>query len=268
MHIRREKPDNSLSIRLPQGRLPSLSFFFPAHNEELNIRPMVEEALQVLPTLADRFEVLIIDDGSTDGTAEVARELASAHPQVRHIRHQSNRGYGAALKSGIAASSMDWIFFTDGDRQFDLKELSVLVDVARNGADAVIGYRRKRADRFYRSVNALMYKMLVRVVLGVPFRDIDCAFKLMRGELVRSLELESEGALISAEMLRKLMDRHATIWQVGVSHYPRIAGQQSGASLKVIIRMFAELFRLRGRIRAGQRTMRHREAEPHHTQSG
>ncbi len=238
---------------VPARVLDSLSVFFPAHNEEENIEPLVRSALAVLPAFARRFEVIVVDDGSTDGTREVAERLSREHPEVRCVSHPRNRGYGAALKTGFAEAGCEWVFFTDADRQFDLSELALLVSEAVRGADAVIGYRRRRRDPLHRSLNAAMYRLMLRVLFGLKVRDIDCAFKLLRADAVRSLPLRSEGALISAELLIRLLGRGARIREVGVTHYPRPAGRQSGASPRVVLRMFRELSGLARELRRESR---------------
>ncbi len=245
----RTTDDLSSPIPAPDaGAVRSLSFFFPAHNEEAHVERMVEDALRFLPGVVESFEIIIVDDGSTDGTLRIARSLEEEHPEVRVVSHPVNRGYGAALKSGFRAATKPWVFFTDGDCQFDIRELEVLLEVAAQGAGAVVGYRRKRQDPFHRCLNAWMYRLLLRLTLGLRFRDVDCAFKLLPTALVQSLGLQSDGALISAELLYKLRRTGVEIWEVGVSHYPRTAGLQSGASIRVIARMFRELFLLRLRL--------------------
>jgi glycosyltransferase involved in cell wall biosynthesis len=229
--------------------LDELSVFFPARNEEANIEPLVRAALEVLPGFARRFEIIVVDDGSTDATGNIAGELARRHGEVRCVSHSRNRGYGGALKTGLAEARFGWVFFTDADRQFDLSEIGLLVREALAGADAVIGYRRRRRDPVHRSLNAALYRGMIRLLFGLKVRDIDCAFKLIRTRLVRDLPLKSEGALISAELLIRLRRKGALIREVGVTHYPRVAGKQSGASLRVVLRMFRELLGLAGELR-------------------
>ena len=241
------KPFGPLGRRGARGRakpakerLTSLSYFFPAHNEVDNIGLVVDDALRILPDVANEFEIIIVDDGSTDGTREAADALVEQHPQVRVVHHETNKGYGGALQSGFAASRFDYIAFTDGDRQFDLSDINRFVEEIAD-CDHVIGYRRKRVDPIIRTINAKAYKALVRLVLGLGVRDIDCAFKLFRADQVKGIKLRSSGALISAEMLTKLALSGALIKEVPVTRLPRVMGEQSGAKLKVILRMFGEL---------------------------
>jgi glycosyltransferase involved in cell wall biosynthesis len=232
------------SAAVPTPRLQSLTVFFPAYNERGNIGVLVTSALEVLPRIAGRFEVIIVDDGSTDGTAELADELAQAHAGlVRAIHHCPNRGYGAALKSGLDAAQNEWVFFTDGDGQFRLEELPEFVDQLKPGIDLLVGFRKKRSDPWYRSLNARLYKGMIRMLFGLRVRDLDCAFKLIHRRVLDSVKLKSNGALVSAELLIKASRRGFTIAQVGVNHYPRLSGQQTGAKLSVILRMFWELLR-------------------------
>jgi len=233
-----------------QPKLAGISFFFPAHNEQDNIRPMVTGALGFLPHITPNFEIIVVNDGSSDQTSNVAHALAKQHTQVRVVDHEANLGYGAALKSGIRAARYPWIFFTDGDRQFDITELPLLLDALQEENSAVIGYRIKRSDPGHRTINAFLYKSLIRLLFGLNVRDIDCAFKLLKTDNVQTIPLKSDGALISAEMLIRLKRRGVKILEVGVHHYPRLTGRQSGANIKVVLRMFCELFKLAGDLKS------------------
>ena len=231
-------------------RLSGLTVFFPCHNEEANVERVVGAALEAAAGLTDDYEVIVVDDGSADRTAELTEALAEANPHVRLVRHPKNRGYGGALKSGFAAATKDWIFFSDGDGQFDLGELPALADLVADGeCDLALGYRIKRADPFIRLVNAKLYKGLIRVLFGLKVRDIDCAFKLIRRAVFEKVTLEAEGALISAELLIKAKKAGFRMRETGVHHYPRQAGEQSGANLGVILHTFREIFRLRRQLR-------------------
>ncbi len=239
----------SCETRPAVDRLPSLSVFFPCHNEVGNIERLVLRTLEVLPNVADQFEIIIVNDGSRDGTRELADRLASEHAAVRAIHHEENRGYGGALKSGFAASRYEFVFFTDGDGQFDVGEITLLMALL-DRADIGVGWRMKRADPFIRLVNAKAYCTMIRLLFGLKVRDIDCAFKLLPRKVLESVELHSDGALISAELLIKARHAGFTVAETGVHHYPRLAGQQSGARLSVIVRMFRELWALRAQLRA------------------
>ncbi|MDM7916267.1 MAG: glycosyltransferase family 2 protein [Candidatus Eisenbacteria bacterium] len=224
-------------------RLESLSLFYPMYNEEGNIEEAVRRAFDVLPRHAGRFEVILVDDGSRDATGEIAERIAAQDPRVRAVHHPRNLGYGAALQSGIRASRCEWIFYTDGDNQFDLEEIARLLPL-RHQAEIVTGYRIDRSDPLHRRVNALLFNLAVRVLFGLRCRDVDCAFKLYRASIFEGMELVSRGAMIDVEILARARKAGARISEVGVHHYPRTAGAQTGAKLSVILRAFRELFRL------------------------
>jgi glycosyltransferase involved in cell wall biosynthesis len=232
------------------ARLDGLSFFFPALNEEDNVAPIVEEALAVLPRFADDIEITVVDDGSSDRTGAIADELAKKDPRVRVIHHGTRRGYGGAVRSGLVAATKPWIFFTDGDRQFALEDLGLLV-AAADGADAVVGYRIKRADPTRRLFVAWVYNRLIRLLFGGGWRDVDCAFKLFRRDVFTRVPLErvrSNGAFFSPELLITLRRARVRVRQVGVRHFPRTAHEPKGASPRVIMRAIRDLIRLRARL--------------------
>ena len=234
----------------PPVRLPgSLSLVLPAHNEEANIRLVVERALEVLPRFADRFEIIVVEDGSRDATGRIADELVSSHPAVRAIHHKRNRGYGGALTSGFTASTGDYLMFMDADRQFDIADIALLSPFV-GAFDIVAGFRMERNDPFYRRVFAEVFNVTIRVLFGVHLRDIDCAFKVFRGDLLRSLDLSAPGALINTEIQAKARRQGATLEQVGVHHYPRVAGEATGGSPRVILRAMRETVVLWWRMRA------------------
>lgn len=232
------------------GRIPgSLSLVLPAHNEELNIEPVVRRALEVLPHVADEFEVIVVDDGSRDGTASIVRRLAGDDRRVRLIAHPVNKGYGAALSTGFRESVGDFVMFMDSDRQFDIADLRLLSPFVGE-YDIVAGFRMERNDPLHRRVFAEIFNVAVRMLFGVHLRDIDCAFKVFRGDQVRGMTLESPGALINTEMQAKLRRQGATLMQVGVRHYPRIAGEASGGNPRVILRAMGETLALWSRMQS------------------
>jgi glycosyltransferase involved in cell wall biosynthesis len=231
------------------ARLPELSYFFPAHNEEANLRGLVAEALETLPSLAERFEILIVDDGSKDATPSIADELAVAHPEVRALHHVVNQGYGAALRTGFAGARYDHLAFTDGDRQFKVADLGRLIDrITAGNADAVVGYRIKRADPFVRTAYARAYRLANRIFFGLQVRDVDCACKLFTRRSLEGVNVESGGAFFSAELLIKLRARGRRIDEVGVPHYPRTAGSPTGAKPQVVFRAVRDFWALRLRL--------------------
>ncbi len=233
-------------------RLPELSYFFPAHNEAANVRGLVAEALTTLPALADRFEIIVVDDGSTDLTASIAEELATTHPEVRVVHHPTNLGYGAALRSGFAAAQFDFIAFTDGDRQFHVDDLGRLIDrigpSSPTAPDVVVGFRIKRADPLVRTVYANLYRLANRIFFGLAVRDVDCACKLYRRAALEGIAVESGGAFFSAELLIKLRALGRRIGEVGVPHYPRTAGSPTGAKPQVVFRAMRDFWTLRIRL--------------------
>lgn len=226
----------------------TLSVIFPAFNEEANIRHTVEAARLVLPKIAETWEIILVNDGSRDATTPICDELADQYEEVRAIHHIDNRGYGAALKSGILAARHDYIFFTDSDGQFDLQELENLIDWASQ-YEIVTGYRAKRQDPPHRLINAWGWRTLVRMVLGVKVRDIDCAFKIFQRSVFDRVQIRSVGAMVNTEILAQANSFGMRIHEVKVSHFPRRAGKSSGANLRVIAKAFKELFRLWGQLR-------------------
>jgi len=232
-------------------RVARLSYFFPAHNEEANLAGLVEEALATLPSLADTFEIIAVNDGSRDRTAAIADELTAAHPNlVRAVHHPTNLGYGAALRSGLAAARYELVAFTDGDRQFQVKDLGRLTERLRGGddPDVVVGFRIKRADPPIRTIYARLYRLANRIFFGLTITDVDCACKLFRREALDGLRVESGGAFFSAELLIKLRAAGRSVVEVGVPHYPRTAGSPTGAKPSVVFRAVKDFWLLRLRM--------------------
>jgi glycosyltransferase involved in cell wall biosynthesis len=228
-----------------------LSYFFPAHDEAENIEALVAEALEALPALAERFEIIAVDDGSRDATPQLADRLATEHPGVvRVVHHPTNLGYGTALRSGFGAARYGLVAFTDGDRQFRVADLGRLLERLEQSdrPDVVVGYRQKRADPPLRLVYARLYRLCLRLFFGLGVRDVDCACKLFRRESLEGVRLESGGAFLSAELLIKLQALGRRIAEVGVPHYPRTAGRASGADPRVILRAVRDFWRLRLRL--------------------
>ena len=236
------------------ARLAGLSFFFPAYNEERTVEALVREAQTKLPKYADDLEIVIVDDGSRDRTGEIADRLAAEDPSVRVVHHRPNRGYGGAVRSGLSAATKRYVFFSDGDRQFDLDDLERLVPLL-DRADVVVGYREKRADPAKRLVIAWVYNTLIRILFFAPFCDVDCAFKLFDRDVFTRVPLSrirSNGAFFSPELLLVLRAAGERIEQVGVRHFPRRYGEEKGATLIVVARAIRDLFRLRLRLWLGR----------------
>lgn len=223
-------------------KLPELSIFFPFWNEEKNVKHVVESAIPVAKQVADQWEILVIDDGSSDKTYEIGKELARKHKNVRAITHSPNRGYGAALKEGFDNARYKYIVFTDGDRQFDFSEVTKFIEEIKN-ADIVIGFRKKRRDKFVRHVLMYMLKIWDYIFFRFYFKDIDCGFKMFRKSSFSELTpLRSEGAMITTEILAKATRKKLKIKEVEVNHYPREYGDQSGANIAVVVRAVLESF--------------------------
>ena len=237
------------------ARVAQLSYFFPAHNEEANLEGLVVEALEALPEIAETFEIIAVNDGSRDRTAEIADRLAAAHPGVvRVVHHAVNRGYGGALRSGFEASRYELLAFTDGDRQFHVADLGRLTErlALPDRPDVVVGYRIKRADPIIRVVYARSYKLANRLFFGLRVRDVDCACKLFRREALEDVRVESGGAFFSAELLIKIGRKGRSIAEVGVPHYARTAGSPTGAKPSVIWRAVKDFWGLRLRLWANR----------------
>jgi len=229
----------------------SVSVFFPCYNEQDNLGRTVENALAVLEKLNADFELIIVDDGSRDRTGQIADEIARRNSRVKAVHHQRNLGYGAALRSGFKAATKELVFYTDGDGQFDMNEMSPLLPLMEQ-YDIVSCYRLDRRDPFIRKINGWAWTKLVCLLFGLKIRDIDCAFKLYKRVIFDNIELSSTGALICAEVLARAVRMGYRITQKGVHHYPRTAGVQTGASPRVVLRAFKELFKLHSRIRSGR----------------
>jgi glycosyltransferase involved in cell wall biosynthesis len=234
---------------MTKGKLSELSIFFPAYNEEGNIATTIIDARNEASKVASDYEIIVINDGSTDRTIEVIKELQRLDSRIRLISHKKNRGYGAAVKTGLAACKKEWIFFTDSDGQFHYDELSKFVEAA-SAADMVIGYRRKRMDPFHRVfVAQVLLKVWNFLLFGLTVRDVDCAYKLFKKEVRDSIKLETESAITVTELLVKAKSLGYRITQLPVTHYPRKFGEQTGGNWRVIVKAAKESFRLRRKIR-------------------
>ena len=225
----------------------SISVFFPCYNEAQNVEPMVEKTIPVLASLTPDFEIILVNDGSSDGTAEIIETLAEKNPCVKAVHHRQNSGYGAALQSGFRAASRDLVFYTDGDAQFDIGELVDIMPLIRQ-YDIVSCYRLDRKEGLVRKINAWCWCKLVCRIFNMKIKDIDCAFKLFKRKIFDDIEMHSTGALIDTEILARAVRKGYTVTQAGVHHYPRTAGEQTGANLGVILKAFKELYKLRRQI--------------------
>ncbi len=221
-----------------------ITIFFPCYNEEQNVERVTREALDVASRISDDYEIIIVNDGSKDRTAEIADRLSRENPAIRVIHHEINKGYGAALQSGFKNATKELVFYTDGDGQFRIEEITKLLPLIEK-YDIVSGYRIDRQDPFIRKVNAFLWGVLVNALFKIRVSDVDSAFKLYRRKIFDEITLTSQGALIDTEILAKAKAKGYTLIEVGVNHYPRVAGEQTGAKLSVILKAFKELFKLK-----------------------
>jgi glycosyltransferase involved in cell wall biosynthesis len=225
----------------PQSSLlPGLSIVLPCHDEAANVADAIRAAEAAAGRTSAEHEILVVDDGSTDATADIAAQFVDGSHRVRLLVHPHNRGYGAALRTGLEAAGMPWVLLTDADLQFDLQDLEDFVMLA-GSADVVAGRRVLRQDPLVRRINGAAWNWLMRSLFDLPVRDVDCAFKLLRRDLLDGIELHATGALISAELLVACRAQGARIVEQGVRHRPRPAGEQSGARPTVVARAFVEL---------------------------
>jgi glycosyltransferase involved in cell wall biosynthesis len=237
--------DDERTLTETSASTVALSLFFPMYNEQGNIEHAVASALAVLAGVTDRYEVIVVDDGSRDSTGALADRLAAANPHVRAVHHPENRGYGSAVRSGLAAARYPLVVLADGDNQFDLGELSVLLR-GLGTSDIVSGYRITPRDPALRRLYAFVYNRVARLLFRIRVRDVNCGFKVYRRALVEQLlpELRSTGALINIEILARARQRGAKVTEVGVHHYARETGQPTGGNPAVIVRAAREMMEL------------------------
>ena len=221
-------------------KVSEISIFFPFWNEEQNIESVIKKAIPVADSIAEKWEIIMVDDGSSDKTLEIAKKLASSDTRLIVAPHGKNRGYGAALKTGFEKARYELVVFNDGDGQFDFSEVSKFLSKIES-ADMVIGFRKKRLDNPFRHLLMNLLKIWDFVFFGFHFKDIDCGFKLFKKEALKKISpLTSEGAMITTEILARSKKAKLKILEVEVNHYPRIYGNQGGGNLRVIIRAIKE----------------------------
>jgi glycosyltransferase involved in cell wall biosynthesis len=235
-----------------QSKLPGLlSLVIPAHNEAENLPGLVERCRRALPELASDWEIVLVDDGSTDGGAEVARAaMGEDARRLRVVTHAAKSGYGKTVGDGLQAARGDSVAFMDGDGQFAPEDLGRLVGLVAQGADLAAGWRIRRADPWHRTVVSKTFNLLVRLLYGISYRDLDCGFKLMRRPVLDAvMPLLSRAALINTELYFKATRAGFRVMQTGIPHHPRLHGVRSGGRLKPILRAIRELVVLRWRLR-------------------
>ncbi|MCL4402880.1 MAG: glycosyltransferase family 2 protein [Acidobacteria bacterium] len=226
-------------------RLDSVSVFFPAYNDAPSIPTLVRNAFSVLQTCTDDFEVIVVNDGSRDETGVRLAELqAELGPRLRVITHECNRGYGAALRSGFEAARKHWVFYTDGDGQYDICELPLLVRRLRPPIGLVNGYKLQRHDPWHRVCIGRLYNTFARTLFRIRLRDIDCDYRLIRRDLLEDIELRSTSGTICVELVRKLELSGCGIAEVGVHHYPRLYGRSQFFRIRSLLVTFSQLMRL------------------------
>src|ERR1700681_150828 len=229
---------------LPGSKPPSLSVFFPALNDSGTIGSMVIRAVKTAAELTPDYEVIVVNDGSTDATAEIAEELARTYPHVRVVHHPTNRGYGGALQTGFRSSTKDLIFYTDGDAQYDPAELAALWARMTPDADLVNGYKISRADPLHRIIIGRVYHHIVSILFGLTVRDVDCDFRLMRRSIFDRIHLEKTSGVICLEMMKKIHDAGFSIVEVPVNHYHRAFGKSQFFNARRIFRTAFDVMRL------------------------
>lgn len=220
----------------------SISVFFPAFNDEGTIAAMVTHTLALLPALTDDYEVIVVNDGSEDATAAVLNELARTLPRVRVVHHQRNRGYGAALRTGFHHASKELVFYTDGDGQYDVREMATLLPLMTNEVEIVNGYKLQRADSRRRIVIGTIYNRLAHALFRLPIRDVDCDFRLIRRRAMERIELESASGMVCTEMIYKLRATGCRFAEAPVHHYPRLHGQSQFFTFRRVARTAVDFF--------------------------
>ena len=227
--------------------MASISVVLPAYNEEANVPRTVANVVEALAGLCDDYEIIVVDDGSRDRTAEVTLAMAEKYPQLRLVQHEVNKGYGAAVYTGFTSARKELVFMTDSDAQFDVREIRRLLPLL-DKADLAIGYRAPRRDPWHRLLYARGWNLLITLFFGYVARDVDCAFKLFRREILDDFKVESMGATFSTEFLVRAKRTGHRISEVGVTHLPRRAGKPTGGRPDVVVRAFKELIRFRWRL--------------------
>ena len=223
---------------------PGISVFFPAYNDAKSIGKLVADALEILPSLADDYEIIVVNDGSTDETGEVLRKLAAQHKEVRVVEHETNKGYGGALQSGFRAATKDLIFYTDGDGQYDVREIVKLYALLNEKTDVINGYKLERGDKMNRKVVGGFYNRLAHLLFSLPVRDVDCDFRLIRRAFSDKIALSSTSGSICVELVYKLNQAGARFRETGVNHYERPFGKSQFFTVRRVTKTLYDFFSL------------------------
>ena len=231
-------------MKQPAIRKPGLTVFFPAYNDSGTIASLVITALQTARALTPDFEVIVVDDGSADATAQIADELARTYPEVKVVHHGRNRGYGGALQSGFKAATRELVFYTDGDAQYDPSEMTRLWDALDDSVDLVNGYKISRSDPLHRIVIGRVYHHTVKLLFGLNVRDVDCDFRLLRRSIFEQVSLEKTSGVICLEMMKKIQDAGFRIAEVPVHHYHRAHGKSQFFNFRRLFKTAIDVTRL------------------------
>lgn len=227
----------------------SLSVFFPAYYDEKNIGKVVHKAIKVLEELQLKdYEITIIEDASPDKCGEVADELARQYPKVKVIHHEKNRGYGATIYEGFTTAKLDYVFYTDGDNQFDLEELKKFVALVPY-SDLVVGYRKKKQYSTYRKITSFVYNLVLRWAFDIDYIDVDCAFKIIKRDLFDKITINTKDAFIDAEILIQAKRLGYTSTEIGVKHLPRVDGVSTAARPSIIFRTIKEIYQYKKKLK-------------------
>jgi glycosyltransferase involved in cell wall biosynthesis len=247
---------------LPRGApIRSISALLPAYNEAANIAYVVDATLDALHDAVPDFEIIVVDDGSTDATPSLCAGITARHPMVHVMRHSRNTGYGSAVRSGIAAATKQYVFLMAANRRFNPAEISRLIQWG-DQYDVVAGYRLQRQDPFYRVLLGWLFKLLVRLLYGLKVRDVNCGFTLFRTALLKGMDLQSSSVMLHAEIFFRTRQQHATTREVGIHHYPRRTRRGAAFTLRALLRATREVVALRRRIRQERRAAREAEKRP------
>jgi len=221
-------------------KLDSLSFVLPAYNEEKNIRNVIHDALKTLPQYTNKFEILVVDDGSKDKTVEIVNSIIN--DSLKIIKHSKKIGSGAAIWKGFLSARYDYIFYTDADGQFNISDLHLLIPFVKSN-EIIMGYRKNRKDNLIRRIYGRVWNLLINLIFSLNVKDVNCAFKLFKKEVISKISIKSKGAFTNTEILVKARKLGYKWKEVEIQHYPRICGKQTGGKAKVIFKGFYELIR-------------------------